>query len=65
MNVQNSGLTEIFSYINVVYSENLHLPYNDLLCLLLAPFFLNQPSLLSFLCLPRFHLWGTYRINFS
>ena len=41
MNVQNSGLTEIFSYINVVYSEHLHPPYNEILCLLLAPFFLN------------------------
>ena len=49
MNVQNNGLTEIFSYINVVYSENLHPTHNEILCLLLALFFLNGPSLLSFL----------------
>jgi hypothetical protein len=49
MNVENNCLTEIFSYINVVYSEHLHPPYNGILCLLLALFFLNGPSLLSFL----------------
>lgn len=65
MNVQINGLTEIFSYINVVFSEHLHPPYNEISCLLLAPFFLNQPSLLSFLCFPRFHIWGTYGDNFS